>query len=111
MMFLFPWYGAIFIYLQYFIYLFLLIHLQSTTNVHRDEVEITDEKGEFCDIADDTKIIMSYWTKHNMAFIDDMNVTTFISLLNHTYGSFHFNRKKTDCLGMNVYDGQCIVLF
>ena len=85
----------------------LLICLQTTANIQgtRDDVEITDESGEFCDITDESKIIISYWTKHSMKFMDDMNITNFIMLARHTYDSFHFSRKKTDCFGMNVYDG------
>ena len=44
--------------------------------------------------------------KSVMSFMENLDVTKFIKLMNYAYSGFHFCRKKSECFGVNVHDGK-----
>jgi len=43
--------------------------------------------------------------KSEMSFMENLDVTKFIKLMNYAYSGFYFCRKKSECFGVNVHDG------
>ena len=84
-----------------------------TCGATSDHLIATDECGEFANISIQGHMIQSYWTKSTMKSFDDIDTTKLLQIFKHTFKSFKFQRSRTPCLGINIYngnpDGQCYV--
>ena len=76
--------------------------LESTST----ELISTQESGEFANLSIPNHMIQSFWFKSTMHSFDLIDSSKLLAIMNYSFGRFKFQRSRTPCLGINIYNGK-----